>query len=90
MRAEEGQIDGRTVTRRTREASAGTGGRGHLAHAWTGMDAVAPGRTAVWATFGGWALNAYNQMTVGIVLPTITTPFALSSEQAGLLGNIGR
>ena len=27
------------------------------------------GRAAFWATFGGWALDAYNQMTLGFVLP---------------------
>jgi hypothetical protein len=31
-----------------------------------------PGRAAFWATFGGWALDAYNQMTVGFVLPAVT------------------
>src|SRR5260370_10305872 len=42
-----------------------------------------PGRTAFWATFGGWALDAYNQMTVGFVLPAVTAAFALSTTQAG-------
>jgi len=31
-----------------------------------------PGRAAFWATFSGWALDAYNQMTLGFVLPTVT------------------
>src|SRR5262249_45743359 len=35
-----------------------------------------PGRVAFWATFGGWALDAYNQMTLGFVLPAVTTAFA--------------
>jgi MFS family permease len=48
-----------------------------------------PGRAAFWATFGGWALDAYNQMTVGFVLPAVTAAFALSSAQAGLLGSVG-
>ena len=48
-----------------------------------------PGRAAFWATFGGWALDAYNQMTVGFVLPAVTAAFALSTTQAGLLGSVG-
>src|SRR5262245_44858424 len=48
-----------------------------------------PGRAAFWATFGGWAIDAYNQMTLGFVLPTVTAAFALSSTQAGLLGTVG-
>jgi hypothetical protein len=37
-----------------------------------------PGRAAFWATFGGWALDAYNQMTVGFVLPAVTAAFLRS------------
>ncbi len=48
-----------------------------------------PGRAAFWATFGGWALDAYNQMTLGFVLPAVTAAFALSTTQAGLLGSVG-
>src|SRR5262245_2282272 len=48
-----------------------------------------PGRVAFWATFGGWALDAYNQMTLGFVLPAVTIAFALSTTQAGLLGTVG-
>jgi hypothetical protein len=48
-----------------------------------------PGRAAFWATFGGWALDAYNQMTLGFVLPAVTAAFALSTTQAGLLGTVG-
>jgi len=48
-----------------------------------------PGRAAFWATFGGWALDAYNQMTVGFVLPAVSAAFALSPAQAGLLGSVG-
>src|SRR3954471_12266006 len=48
-----------------------------------------PGRAAFWATVSGWALDAYNQMTLGFVLPTVTTAFALSTTQAGLLGTVG-
>ena len=48
-----------------------------------------PGRAAFWATFGGWALDAYNQMTVSFVLPAVTAAFALSPAQAGLLGSVG-
>ncbi len=48
-----------------------------------------PGRAAFWATFSGWALDAYNQMTLGFVLPAVTTAFALSTAQAGLLGTVG-
>ena len=48
-----------------------------------------PGRAAFWATFSGWALDAYNQMTLGFVLPAVTTAFALSTTQAGLLGTVG-
>jgi len=47
------------------------------------------GRAAFWATFGGWALDAYNQMTVGFVLPAVTAAFALSTTQTGLLGTVG-
>src|SRR3954447_7327555 len=47
------------------------------------------GRAAFWATFGGWALDAYNQMTVGFVLPAVTVAFALTTSQAGLLGTVG-
>jgi MFS family permease len=58
----------------------------HLNWYWT----LSPsGRAAFWATFGGWALDAYNQMTVGFVLPAVTAAFALSTTQAGLLGTIG-
>jgi hypothetical protein len=53
------------------------------------LDAVPAGRAAFWATFGGWALDAYNQMTVGFVLPAVTAAFALSTTQAGLLGSVG-
>ena len=45
----------------------------HLDWYWT---LSPPGRTAFWATFGGWALDAYNQMTVGFVLPAVTAVFA--------------
>jgi MFS family permease len=48
----------------------------------------APGRVAFWATFGGWAIDAYNQMTLGFVLPAVTAAFALSTTQAGLLGTV--
>jgi MFS family permease len=48
-----------------------------------------PGRAAFWATFGGWALDAYNQMTVGFVLPAVSAAFVLSTAQAGLLGTVG-
>ena len=48
-----------------------------------------PGRAAFWATFAGWALDAYNQMTLGFVLPAVTAAFALSTAQAGLLGSVG-
>ena len=48
-----------------------------------------PGRAAFWATFGGWALDAYNQMTVGFVLPAVSAAFALTPAQAGLLGSVG-
>jgi hypothetical protein len=58
----------------------------HLDWYWT---LSPPGRTAFWATFGGWALDAYNQMTVGFVLPAVTAAFALSTTQAGLLGTVG-
>src|SRR6516165_4062120 len=58
----------------------------HLDWYWT---LSPPGRTAFWATFGGWALDAYNQMTVGFVLPAVTATFALSTTQVGLLGTVG-
>ena len=58
----------------------------HLNWYWT---LPPPGRAAFWATFGGWALDAYNQMTVGFVLPAVTAAFALSTTQAGLLGTVG-
>src|SRR3981189_168448 len=48
-----------------------------------------PGRAAFWATFGGWALDASNQMTVGFVLPAVSAAFALTPAQAGLLGSVG-
>jgi MFS family permease len=47
------------------------------------------GRAAFWATFGGWALDAYNQMTLGFILPAVTAAFTLSTTQAGLLGTVG-
>jgi MFS family permease len=58
----------------------------HLDWYWT---LSPPGRAAFWATFGGWALDAYNQMTLGFVLPAVTATFALSTTQAGLLGTVG-
>jgi MFS family permease len=58
----------------------------HLDWYWT---LSPPGRAAFWATFSGWALDAYNQMTLGFVLPTVTAAFALSTTQAGLLGTVG-
>ena len=58
----------------------------HLDWYWT---LSPPGRAAFWATFGGWALDAYNQMTLGFVLPAVTAAFALSTTQAGLLGTVG-
>lgn len=58
----------------------------HLEWYWT---LAPPGRVAFWATFGGWAFDAYNQMTVGFVLPAVTAAFALSSTQVGLLGTVG-
>jgi hypothetical protein len=58
----------------------------HLDWYWT---LSPPGRTAFWATFGGWALDAYNQMTVGFVLPAVTAAFALPTTQAGLLATVG-
>jgi MFS family permease len=58
----------------------------HLDWYWT---LSPPGRVAFWATFGGWALDAYNQMTVGFVLPAVTATFTLSTTQAGLLGTVG-
>ncbi|MFZ1093914.1 MAG: hypothetical protein WAN75_32670, partial [Xanthobacteraceae bacterium] len=48
----------------------------HLDWYWT---LSPPGRAAFWATFGGWALDAYNQMTLGFVLPAVTAAFALST-----------
>src|SRR5262245_49171821 len=48
-----------------------------------------PGRAAFWATFGGWAIDAYNQLTLGFVLPAVTAAFSLSTAQAGLLGTVG-
>src|SRR5437763_6532965 len=48
-----------------------------------------PGRAAFWATFGGWALDAYNQMTSGFILPAVTAAFALSTAQGGLIGSVG-
>ena len=47
-----------------------------------------PGRAAFWATFGGWAIDAYNQMILGFALPAVTAAFALSTTQAGLLGTV--
>jgi MFS family permease len=69
-------------------SAAGVLGRlsSHLNWYWT---LSPPGRVAFWATFGGWALDAYNQMTVGFVLPAVTATFALSTTQAGLLGTVG-
>src|SRR5262249_46479383 len=70
-------------------ASAAPGLRGRLSSRldwyWT---LSRPGRAAFWATFGGWAIDAYNQMTLGFVLPAITAAFALSTTQAGLLGTV--
>ena len=69
-------------------SAAGVLGRlsSHLNWYWT---LSPPGRVAFWATFGGWALDAYNQMTVGFVLPAVTATSALSTTQAGLLGTVG-
>src|SRR5712675_68054 len=47
-----------------------------------------PGRAAFWATFGGWAIDAYNQIILGCALPAVTAAFALSTTQAGLLGTV--
>jgi MFS family permease len=47
-----------------------------------------PGRAAFWATFGGWAIDAYNQMVLGFALPAVTAAFALSTTQTGLLGTV--
>src|SRR5262249_5096218 len=58
----------------------------HLDWYWTLSPA---GRAAFWATFGGWALDAYNQMVVGFILPSVTKVFALSTTQAGVLGSVG-
>src|SRR5213079_3415708 len=44
----------------------------HLDWYWT---LSPPGRAAFWATFGGWALDAHNQMNPGLR----TTAFALST-----------
>ena len=52
----------------------------HLDWYWTLSPA---GRAAFWATFGGWALDAYNQMVVGFVLPAVTKAFALSPRRRG-------
>jgi MFS family permease len=60
----------------------------HLAPDWYATLSP-PGRAAFWATFGGWALDAYNQMIVGFVLPAVTAAFVLSTTQAGLLGSVG-
>jgi MFS family permease len=58
----------------------------HLDWYWT----LSPlGRAAFWATFGGWAVDAYNQMTLGFALPAVTATFGLSTTQAGLLGTVG-
>ena len=48
-----------------------------------------PGRAAFWATFSGWALDAYNQMTLGFILPAVTAAFALSTTQGGVIGTVG-
>jgi MFS family permease len=65
---------------------------GLLARLGSGLDwywtLSPPGRVAFWATFGGWAIDAYNQMTLGFVLPALTAAFALSTTQAGLLGTV--
>src|SRR5262245_12643301 len=58
----------------------------HLDWYWT---LSPPGRAAFWATFGGWALDAYNQMTLGFVLPAVTATFVLSDAQGGLIGTVG-
>jgi MFS family permease len=63
-----------------------TGVKSHLDWYWT---LTPQGRAAFWATFGGWALDAYNQMTLGFVLPALTAGFKLSTAQAGLLGSVG-
>ena len=43
-----------------------------------------PGRAAFWATFGGWALDAYNQMTVGFVLPAVIGRDRVAAARFGL------
>jgi MFS family permease len=58
----------------------------HLDWYWT---LSPPGRAAFWATFGGWALDAYNQMTSSFILPAVTAAFALSDAQGGLIGSVG-
>src|SRR3954463_10709894 len=63
-----------------------TRSRSLLAWYWT---LSPPGRAAFWATFGGWALDAYNQMTSGFILPAVTAAFALSTAQGGLIGSVG-
>jgi MFS family permease len=48
-----------------------------------------PGRLAFWATGGGWALDAFNQMSVSFILTPLTAAFTLSDPQAGLIATIG-
>src|SRR4029078_7850631 len=40
-------------------------------------------------TSSGWALDAYNKMPLGFVLPAVTGAFTLTTTQAGLLGTVG-
>jgi MFS family permease len=58
----------------------------HLEWYWT---LSPPGRAAFWATGGGWALDAFNQMSVSFILPALTAAFALSGTQAGLIASVG-
>jgi len=46
------------------------------------------GRPAFWASFAGWALDAFDYQALPLALAAITATFALSAGQAGLIATV--
>jgi MFS family permease len=46
------------------------------------------GRPAFWASFAGWALDAFDYQALPLALAAITATFALSDGQAGLIATV--
>jgi MFS family permease len=47
-----------------------------------------PERHALWACFGGWALDAMDVQMYAIVIPTLIAIWGMSKSQAGILGTV--